>query len=378
MFDPLWKLGLGLLTGMIFGLRLQKGRVAKFHVIVNQFLFRDWTVVKIMGTAVVVGAIGIYALLPSGAVSLHIKPLVWLGIVVGGLCFGAGMAIFGYCPGTSVAACGEGRRDAMVGVLGMLLGAGIYVAFYPQLSGWLKSWGDAGKLTLPQWTETSPWLWLAGLCLLAAAGFAASARGARFKKTATSLLAAFLLWPATVAHAADELPTPYPYSEPAWSPYVVGALIGTLVLTTLVLASKKIGASSAYSDVAGMLGRLVAPQHIASLPYYRKSKPMVGWTLMIVVGAVLGSFLAAWSGGELTGSYLQEMWVARFGEDSQLLRTGVALTGGAFMAFGARMAGGCTSGHGISGTLQLAVGSWIAVICFFVGGMATAWLMYRL
>jgi uncharacterized protein len=54
------------------------------------------------------------------------------------------------------------------------------------------------------------------------------------------------------------------------------------------------------------------------------------------------------------------------------------LAGGAIMAFGARMAGGCTSGHGISGTLQLAVGSWISVICFFIGGIAVAMMMYRL
>lgn len=174
MFDPFWKLALGLITGIVFGVLLQKGRVAKFRVIVGQFLLRDWTVVKIMGTAVVVGAIGIYALLPTDAVALHLKPLVWFGIVVGGICFGVGMALFGYCPGTSVAACGEGRRDAMVGVLGMLLGAGTYVAFYPQISGLLKMWGEAGKITLPEWTGTSPWLWIAVLVvvLLSSVGLA--------------------------------------------------------------------------------------------------------------------------------------------------------------------------------------------------------------
>ncbi len=195
-------------------------------------------------------------------------------------------------------------------------------------------------------------------------------------KTLACLLTIFLLWP-TSAQAARELSSPYPYPEPAWSPYVVGGLIGIVVLTTLALVGQKIGASSAYSATAGMLGRLMAPQHIATLPYYRKSKPMIGWTFTIVLGAILGSFLAAWTGGELTGTYLQEMWVARFGADSGLLRGIVALVGGGVMAFGARMAGGCTSGHGISGTLQLAVSSWIAVICFFIGGIATAMLMYR-
>lgn len=196
-------------------------------------------------------------------------------------------------------------------------------------------------------------------------------------KIQSCLLAILLLGPTAAAHAASDLPSPYPYPEPAWSPYVVGGLIGILVLSTLALAGQKIGASSAYSDTAGMIGRLIAPQHIASLPYYQKSKPMIGWTFTIVLGVILGSFLAAWTGGELTGTYLQDMWVARFGADSGLLRFMVALVGGALMAFGARMAGGCTSGHGISGTLQLAVGSWIAVICFFVGGIATAMLIYR-
>jgi len=196
-------------------------------------------------------------------------------------------------------------------------------------------------------------------------------------KIQSCLLAILLLGPTVAAHAASDLPSPYPYPEPAWSPYVVGGLIGILVLSTLALAGQKIGASSAYSDTAGMIGRLIAPQHIASLPYYQKSKPMIGWTFTIVLGVILGSFLAAWTGGELTGTYLQDMWVARFGADSGLLRFMVALVGGALMAFGARMAGGCTSGHGISGTLQLAVGSWIAVICFFVGGIATAMLIYR-
>lgn len=195
-------------------------------------------------------------------------------------------------------------------------------------------------------------------------------------KTQAFLLATILLWSASAAHAG-ELASPYPYPEPAWAPYVVGSLIGILVLSTLAFAGQKIGASSAYSDTVGMIGRLIAPQHIAALPYYQKSKPMIGWTLMIVLGAILGSFLAAWSGGELTGTFLQDMWVARFGADSGWLRAFVAVVGGVLMAFGARMAGGCTSGHGISGTLQLAVGSWVAVICFFIGGIAAAMLMYR-
>ena len=180
------------------------------------------------------------------------------------------------------------------------------------------------------------------------------------------------------AQQVDTLPSPYPYPQPAWSPYLVGALIGVLTMLTLTFSKKPVGASSAYAGVAGLLGRLVSPRHIVSLKYYEDHPPAVDWTFLFVIAAVIGAFIAAWSGNELTGTYLQDMWVARFGADSFLLRTVVALFGGALMAYGARMAGGCTSGHGISGTLQMAVGSWVAVICFFLGGIGTALLLYRL
>ena len=169
MFDPIWKLTIGLVTGILFGVLLQKGRVAKYEVILGQFLLKDWTVVRIMGTAIVVGAIGIYALLPTEAVSLHLKPLAWGGIILGGLCFGIGMAILGYCPGTGVAACGEGRKDAVAGAVGMLFGASIYVVAYTPLKALIEWVGNEGKITLPEYTDTNPWLWIIGLMVVALA-----------------------------------------------------------------------------------------------------------------------------------------------------------------------------------------------------------------
>ena len=170
---------------------------------------------------------------------------------------------------------------------------------------------------------------------------------------------------------------PLAYPGPSGSPYLVGALIGLLSMATFYFSDKPIGASSAYARLAGMVGNLFAPRHTESLKYYRDYKPKVDWEVMLVVGAVGGAFLAAWLGGELTGEWLPAMWTARFGEDSLALRLVAAFLGGTLMAFGARLAGGCTSGHGISGTMQLSVGSWVAVACFFVGGIATALLMFR-
>lgn len=175
-----------------------------------------------------------------------------------------------------------------------------------------------------------------------------------------------------------DLPEPYPYPEPAWSPYLVGALIGVLSVLSLAIAQRRVGASSGYAAVAGLAARATAPGHVARFRYFREHPPAVSWTLVFVLGTVLGSFLSAWTGDELTGTYLQGLWVARFGEDSVALRTALAFVGGAAMAYGARLAGGCTSGHGISGTMQLSLGSWVAAACFFIGGILVAYPLYRL
>ncbi len=188
---------------------------------------------------------------------------------------------------------------------------------------------------------------------------------------------AFLFLRPSFACGQEPGTDPLQYSGPAWSPYLVGALIGLLTMLTFYFSNKPLGASTAYARIAGMLGNIVAPRHTKSLKYYQDNKPAFDWEVMLVVGAIGGAFLAAWHGSELTGEWLPSMWVARFGEDSFALRMVVALVGGVFMAFGARLAGGCTSGHGISGALQLSVGSWIALICFFVGGITTAMLMFR-
>ena len=177
---------------------------------------------------------------------------------------------------------------------------------------------------------------------------------------------------------ADETGTdPLAYDGPAWSPYLVGTLIGVLTMLTFYFSGKPLGASTAYARLAGMVVWLVAPRHTSALPYFQKKRPEVEWGVMLLLGVVVGAFLAAWQGGELTGEWLPPMWAARFGEGAFGLRVVAALAGGMFMAFGARLAGGCTSGHGISGTLQLSVGSWIAVFCFFAGGFATAMLLFR-
>ncbi len=168
------------------------------------------------------------------------------------------------------------------------------------------------------------------------------------------------------------------YSGPAWSPYLVGAGIGMLSWLTFYFSDKPIGASSFYATVAGGIGRLFARRHTDSLAYYKANPPRIGWEFVFVIAAVIGGFIAAQTGGEFTNQWVPPFWAARFGEGSLPLHGAIGFAGGILMAFGARFAGGCTSGHGISGTLQLNVGSWIAAACFFIGGIAVAVLLFLL
>jgi hypothetical protein len=190
------------------------------------------------------------------------------------------------------------------------------------------------------------------------------------------LLIAVLLSLPSLASAADAGVDATIYDAPAWSPYLVGAGIGVLSWLTFYFSDKPIGASSFYATVAGFIGRLVARRHTEQLAYFKNKPPTVNWSFVFVLATIVGAGIAALTGGGFRDEWLPEMWRARFG-DSILLRAAIGLGGGIVMAFGARLAGGCTSGHGISGTLQLSVASWLAVVCFFIGGIATAMLLFH-
>jgi uncharacterized membrane protein YedE/YeeE len=161
-----------------------------------------------------------------------------------------------------------------------------------------------------------------------------------------------------------------------WSPYVVGVGIGVLNLFAFLLSDKPIGCSTAYSRTSGMIERMFRGSKVREKAYYKKFEPVIDWEVMLVAGIVIGAFLSASISGEFRLETVPALWAERFGTDP-LLRIVVAFLGGVLVGLGARWAGGCTSGHGISGTLQLAASSWLAVICFFIGGITTAMILFR-
>lgn len=161
-----------------------------------------------------------------------------------------------------------------------------------------------------------------------------------------------------------------------WSPYVVGAAIGTLSCAAFVLSNKPLGCSTSFATSWGVVARLIKGQRATEHPYLKQVGLRVDWQWMLVAGVVLGSFLSAAASGTAGLTWAPARWAQSFG-DHPAPRLAIALVGGLLMGWGARWAGGCTSGHGISGSLQLAVSGWVAVAAFFIAGIATAMVLFR-
>lgn len=148
----------GLITGIMFGFCLQKGGVLRYDKQLGALRLMDMTIIKFMLTTVLVSMVGVYLLRDLGIAKLSVKSTVLGGNIIGGLLFGLGWGMLGYCPGTSAGALGEGRWDALWGIFGMLFGAAIYAEVYPLVKKTILTWGDFGKITLPEILGLNHWI----------------------------------------------------------------------------------------------------------------------------------------------------------------------------------------------------------------------------
>lgn len=161
-----------------------------------------------------------------------------------------------------------------------------------------------------------------------------------------------------------------------WNPYLAGALSGLVSIGSIWFVGKYFGASTTFVRTAGMVEKWFSPEKVASMPYFIKEMPVIDWQWMFVIGIALGAFLAAVFSGSFRWRAVPSMWQNRFGS-AILPRAGIAFIGGILAMFGARLADGCPSGHGLSGVLQLSVSGFIALVCFFAGGLITANWLYK-
>jgi uncharacterized membrane protein YedE/YeeE len=148
----------GLVTGIIFGILLQRSETIRYDMQLGALRLLDFTILKFMLSTIIVAMIGTYFLRDLGVVKLSIKPTILGGVIPGGILFGIGWGLLGYCPGTSLGALGEGRFDALWGILGMVAGAALYAEAYPYMEQTLLTWGNLGKITVPEVIGINHWI----------------------------------------------------------------------------------------------------------------------------------------------------------------------------------------------------------------------------
>jgi len=155
---------LGLITGVLFGFLLQKGRVLRFEKQVGAMLLKDMTIFKFMLSAILVGMVGIQILASADIISLSHKAMNLGAVLVGGALFGCGWAVMGFCPGTSIGAMGEGRWHAVFAIAGMVVGAAVYAELYPFFKSTVLVWKDFGKIGVTDVLNISPWFIIPVFC----------------------------------------------------------------------------------------------------------------------------------------------------------------------------------------------------------------------
>lgn len=166
-----------------------------------------------------------------------------------------------------------------------------------------------------------------------------------------------------------------------WSPYLAGALTGVLMVLSVVVAGKYFGASTSFARSAAIVEQTVAPEHLQQTEYLAKMANaetgivLPDWQMLFVLGIAIGAFVAALASGTFRVDPVPPLWSSRFGSGAGF-RAMAAFTGGAVALFGVRMAGGCPSGHGLSGLMQMSLSGFVALACFFIGGIVTARILY--
>jgi hypothetical protein len=170
-------------------------------------------------------------------------------------------------------------------------------------------------------------------------------------------------------------------TDGGWNPYFAGILVGilavvsVLVTTQLLGKGNYLGASTTFVRAAGLMEQKVAPERVAQNEYFQAKKVRVDWQMMVVLGILIGAGVASMTDKSFKKEWVPPMWLERFGTSPWCRGLG-AFVGGVILMFGARMAGGCPSGHGLSGLMQLSVSGFVAMGCFLLGGVVVARLIY--
>lgn len=329
-----------LLFGFLFGFAMQYANLNRFNTISGMATLEDYTMAKTMGFAIGLGAIIIAINVGLGLAEYHVKPLMPVANSVGGIIFGIGMAVLGYCPGTLPISLGQGALDALVGIVGGLLGGYVFSINYDSLSPYFGP--SYGNLSLHSIFQNQPIIFytltlLLGISLMYLAFWLDRKEGGKNKK---------------------------------WLLTGIGfAIINGIMLLDSVFA-RPIGASTAYPYLADLIGNQ------DNSTYFKMISGPGSWELIFLLGAYLAGLLPALYKKEYRLSFIQERWDKYFGS-SIWKRLFWAFIGGFLLIFGARIAGGCASGHILSGVMQMGMGSTVFSLFTFIAFFTTGHYFYK-
>jgi len=328
-----------LVLGILFGAILQYASLNKYNVISGLALRENFAVAKAIALAIGVGALLLNIEIVFGLASFHIKPFVVGGLILGGLIFGSGMAILGYCPGTLAISAGEGSLDAVIGIVGGLFGGYIYTLILPTIAPVLGP--NLGKISLNTLMGTNVMYFLS-----------------LFIISMIFILAAFFL------HKKDKNKSKkWIYSG------IALAILNPIVFSTIV-TNRPIGASTTFPYLADLITGATNNE------YFNKIQTPGNWEFIFLIGAFISGLTISLIKKDFKLILIYENW-EKYKGNSQTKRALWAFVGGFILIIGARMAGGCTSGHILSGGMQLAFSSLFFAVFTFLGLLITGKFFYQ-
>ena len=326
--------------GALFGLILQYAGLNKYNTISGQALLKDNTVAKAILLTVGLGAILFGIATGLGLASFHVKPFVTGGLIFGGLIFGAGMAILGYCPGTLAVSLGEGSLDALLGIIGGLAGGLVFTLVLPSIKELLGP--NLGKISLHSVLGTFPLMYYIVLVILGM----------------------LIIYAAFYIHIREKA------VSKKWIYAGVALALLDVVVFLSATTNRPIGASTSYPWLADTVSGLT------DNGYFQKIQTPGSWEGIFLLGAMIAAFVGSLVKGSFKLTMVHDNW-KKYKNNSAASRAAWAFVGGFILIFGARMAGGCTSGHIISGGMQMAFSSFTFGIFVFIGLLLTGKLFYK-
>lgn len=332
------------IVGFVFGLLISFAGLNKNNTIASLSILKNFTVAKTIMLVLGVGGLLLMIEMMAGGAQFHVKPLYTIGTPLGGLIFGVGMAILGYCPGTLPISLGQGSIDALIGIVGGLVGGLLYTISYPAILQIMGS--NLGQISL------------------------LSLMGNRFCTgyfIVVFLISMVMILGAFILHKLD---VKKGIASKRWIVTGIGLAVLNVFLFYQGWMNKPMGASSSYPYVADCLTGLTSESYFSSVVNSGS------WQVWFLLGAFLAGVASLMGKKNIKLALIHSFWKEYKGT-SIAKRVIWAFIGGVLLIFGARMADGCTSGHIISGGMQVAISSYVFAIFTFIGFLSTGHFFYR-